>query len=305
MQSNRLSIPGSPPPHALRPCAGGVTGVTRPAPAGAKILPVSFPQLASPTGPKPLPPEPTPAPGAIRTLEAVFMKKFPLILVPGLLCDAQLWQPQVANLDDIADIWIAEHTRSDTMAGVARDMLADAPFASFALAGLSMGGYIALEIMRQAPQRVARLALLDTAAGADLPEQTQKRMDFIALAERGKFLGITDVLLPLLIHPSRLGESALTNVVKSMAKNVGKEAFVRQQRAIMSRADSLGLLAAIDCPALVLCGRQDALTPLARHEEIAAGIKGARLEVIENCGHLSTLEKPAEVNAALRRWLSA
>jgi pimeloyl-ACP methyl ester carboxylesterase len=233
------------------------------------------------------------------------MKKFPLVLVPGLLCDAQLWQPQLENLTDVADIWIADHTRSDTMAGVARDVLADVPFASFALAGLSMGGYIALEIMRQAPQRVARLALLDTAAGADLPAQSQKRMDFIALAERGKFPGITDVLLPLLIHPSRLRESALTDVIKSMAKNVGEKAFVRQQRAIMSRADSLRLLAAIDCPTLVLCGRQDALTPLAQHEKIAAGIKGARLEVIEDCGHLSTLEKPAEVNAALRRWLSA
>lgn len=233
------------------------------------------------------------------------MNKLPLVLVPGLLCDAQLWQPQVASLGDIADIWIANHTRSDTMAAVARDVLAEAPFARFALAGLSMGGYIAFELMRQAPQRVSRLALLDTAAGADLPEQTRRRMDFIALAERGKFLGITDMLLPLLIHPSRSGESALTNVIKSMAKNVGKEAFVRQQRAIMSRADSAGLLGAIDCPTLVLCGRQDALTPLARHEEIAAGIKLARLEIIENCGHLSTLERPAEVNAALRRWLSA
>ncbi len=233
------------------------------------------------------------------------MTKIPLVMVPGLLCDAQLWRPQVEDLAGVADIWIADHTRSDTMAGVARDVLADAPFASFALAGLSMGGYIALEIMRQAPQRVARLALLDTAAGADLPEQTQRRMDFIALAERGKFLGITDVLLPLLIHPSRRAERALTDVVKSMAKNIGKDAFVRQQRAIMSRADSLGLLASIACPTLVLCGRQDALTPLARHEEIAAGISGARLEVIEDCGHLSTLEKPVPVNAALRRWLAA
>lgn len=233
------------------------------------------------------------------------MNRFPLVLIPGLLCDAQLWQPQAEDLSDIADIWIADHAWSDTMAGVARDVLADAPFSSFALAGLSMGGYIALEIMRQAPQRVARLALLDTAAGADLPEQTQRRLDFIALAERGSFLGITDVLLPLLIHPSRLEEDVLTGVVRSMAANVGSEAFVRQQRAIMGRAGSLELLASIDCPTLVLCGRQDALTPLARHEEIAAGIKGARLEVVENCGHLSTLERPVEVNAALRRWLAA
>ena len=233
------------------------------------------------------------------------MKKYPLVLVPGLLCDAQLWRSQLENLADIADVWIADHTRSDTMAGVARDALADAPFASFALAGLSMAGYIALEIMRQAPQRITRLALLDTAPGADLPEQTQKRMDFIALAERGKFPGITDALLPLLIHPSRRSERALTDVVKSMAKNIGKEAFVRQERAIMSRADSRGLLATIACPTLVLCGRQDALTPLARHEEMAATIRGAQLEVIEDCGHLSTLERPTEVNAALRRWLAA
>jgi len=190
------------------------------------------------------------------------------------------------------------------MSGVARDVLADTPFSSFALAGLSMGGYIALEIMRQAPQRVAKLALLDTAAGAEQPEQTLRRMDLIALAKRGKFRDITDTLLPLLIHPDRLGESALTNVIKSMAKNIGKQAFVRQQHAIMSRADSLGLLTGITCPTLVLCGRQDALTPVARHEEIAAGIRSARLEVIEDCGHLSTLEKPAEVNAALRRWLA-
>lgn len=233
------------------------------------------------------------------------MKKFPLVLIPGLLCDTQLWQPQVENLADIAHIWIADHTRSDTMAGVARDVLADAPFASFAVAGLSMGGYIALEIMRQAPRRVPRLALLDTAAGAELPQQTQRRMDFIAWTGRGEFARVTETLLPLLVHPARLTERALTDTIRSMASNIGKDAFVRQQHAIMSRADSSGLLAAIACPTLVLCGRQDALTPLARHEEIAAGIKGARLDVIEDCGHLSTLEKPEEVNSALRRWLSA
>lgn len=231
------------------------------------------------------------------------MKKLRLILIPGLLCDAQLWRPQVESLTDIADIWIADHTRSDTMADVARDILTDAPFVDFALAGLSMGGYIALEIMRQAPQRVSRLALLDTAASGELPEQTQRRLAFIALAERGKFLGVTDALLPLLIHSSRAGERALTNVIKSMARNIGKDAFVRQQRAIMSRSDSLALLASITCPTLVLCGRQDALTPLARHEEIAAGLSGARLEIIEDCGHISTLERPGEVNSAMRRWL--
>ena len=233
------------------------------------------------------------------------MNKTPLVLVPGLLCDAQLWQAQVDGLTDVADIWIADHTRSATMAGVAADVLADAPFESFSLAGLSMGGYISLEIMRQAPQRVTRLALLDTAALGDLPEQTKTRLAFIELAQRGNFSGVTDALLPLLVHPARRAEQPLTDSIKSMARNIGKDAFIRQEQAIMSRADSVALLAEICCPTLVLCGRQDALTPLARHEQMATGIKGARLEVIEDCGHMSTMERPAQVNAALRRWLAA
>lgn len=232
------------------------------------------------------------------------MEKTPLVLVPGLLCDKQLWRSQIEDLADVTDCWVADHTRADTMAGVARDVLADAPFTRFALAGLSMGGYIALEIMRQAPQRVTKLALLDTTAGGESAAQTQRRLDFIAFAEGGHFDRVTETLLPLLIHSARQGERSLTGTVRSMARNIGKDAFIRQQRAIMSRADSLGLLAGINCPTLVLCGRQDALTPLARHEEIASGIKGARLEVVENCGHLSTLEQPGEVNAALRRWLA-
>jgi pimeloyl-ACP methyl ester carboxylesterase len=159
--------------------------------------------------------------------------------------------------------------------------------------------------MRQAPRRVARLALLDTAATAEQAQQTQRRMDFIAWAGRGEFARVTETLLPLLVHAERLTQRTLIDTIVSMANNIGKDAFVRQQRAIMSRSDSLGLLASIACPTLVLCGRQDALTPLARHEEIARGIKGAQLEIIEDCGHLSTLERPAEVNSALRRWLGA
>ena len=232
------------------------------------------------------------------------MDRLGLVLVPGLLCDAQLWRSQLDSLADIADLWVADHTRSDTMAGVARDVLADAPFKDFALAGLSMGGYVSLEMMRQAPQRVRKLALLDTAARADTPEQTKRRHEFIGLANRGKFLGVTDMLMPLLVHPSRLEETPLTDAIKLMAKNVGKEGFIRQQRAIMSRADSRPLLATIACPTLVLCGRQDQLTPLDRHEEMAAGIQGCRLEVLEDCGHMSTMEKPDEVNHALRQWLS-
>ena len=226
-----------------------------------------------------------------------------LIAVPGLLCDGQLWQPQIAALDGVAECWIADHTRSNNMADIAGRLLRAAPFETFALAGLSMGGYVAFEVMRQAPERVIGLALLDTSARADTPEQSRSRMEFISLAERGRFLGVTDALLPRLVHPSRLRDRELVETIKQMAKNVGKEAFIRQERAIMSRPDSWPLLRKIACPTVVLCGRQDVLTPLERHEEIAEAVSGATLEIIENCGHLSTLERPVEVGAALKRWL--
>jgi pimeloyl-ACP methyl ester carboxylesterase len=227
-----------------------------------------------------------------------------LVLVPGLLCDELMWQGQLTALAAAADCWVADHTRSETMAEVAADVLRDAPFEKFALAGLSMGGYVVLEMMRQAAHRVQRLALLDTTARSDTAEQTRKRRDFISLAERGRFLGITDVLLPLLIHPSQLANRELASTIRKMAKNTGRDAFIRQERAIISRSDSLPLLSRIACPTLVMCGRQDALTPLALHEELAAGISGSRLEIVEECGHLSTMERPAETSAAIGRWLA-
>jgi pimeloyl-ACP methyl ester carboxylesterase len=228
-----------------------------------------------------------------------------LVLVPGLLCDALLWKAQIEVLQGQIKCWVADHTRSETMAGVAADVLRDAPFERFALAGLSMGGYVALEIIRQAHQRVDRLALLDTSARADTAEQMEKRRGLIALARRGRFIGVTQALLPLFIHKSRLADEQLVTTVKEMSRNIGRDAFIRQEEAIMSRADSRPLLAAIACPTLVLCGRQDAVAPLDRHEEMANGISGATLKVIEECGHLSTLERPADVSEALRAWLSA
>lgn len=228
-----------------------------------------------------------------------------LVLVPGLLCDALLWRDQIEALDGQIKCWVADHTRSTTMAGVAADVLRDAPFERFALAGLSMGGYISLEILRQAPQRVDRLALLDTSARADTPQQLEKRRGLIALARRGRFIGVTHALLPLYVHPSRLMDEKLVTTVKEMARNIGRDAFVRQEEAIMTRADSLPLLPTIACPVLVICGRHDAIAPLDRHEEMAERIPGATLKVIEECGHLSTLERPAEVSEALKAWLLA
>jgi len=231
--------------------------------------------------------------------------KLGLVLIPGLLCDALLWKEQIEALGGQIKCWVPDHTRSDTMAGVAADVLREAPFERFALAGLSMGGYVALEVMRQASHRVDQLALLDTSARADTPQQLEKRRGLIALARRGRFIGVTQGLLPLFIHRSRLADEKLVTTVKKMARNIGRDAFVRQEEAIMSRVDSLPLLPTIACPTLVLCGRHDAVAPLDRHEEMAKGIPGATLVVIEECGHLSTLERPAEVTGALRTWLSA
>ena len=227
-----------------------------------------------------------------------------LVLVPGLLCDAALWRGQVEDLADIAQLWVADVTRDDSMTAMARRVLAEAPAGRFALAGLSMGGYVAQAIMREAPERVERLALLDTSAMADTPEQTARRRGLIDLAEKGDFKGVTPRLLPLFVHPDRLSDKPLTDAVMAMTERVGKDAFLRQQRSIMGRLDNRPNLPQVDCPALVLCGRQDQMTPLAWSEEIAALIPGARLEIIEHCGHLTTMERPWETSVALRQWLT-
>lgn len=230
--------------------------------------------------------------------------KTPLVLLPGLLCDDRLWLPQTQVLGNIADISTADLTWDDSIASMAGRVLADAP-ANFALAGLSMGGYVALEIMRQAPGRVEKLALLDTAAAPDTAEQTARRRGLIELAAKGRFKGVTPRLLPLLIHPSKIDDAELTGVVMDMAEDIGMDAFLRQQQAIMGRADSRPLLADITCPTLVLCGEDDAITPLSVHRDMAAQIPDAHLIVVEDCGHLSTLERPEPVNRALEDWLAA
>lgn len=232
------------------------------------------------------------------------MNKTNLVLVPGLLLDERMWSHQKDTLSDLADIMIPVARHDDTMTKMARRILEEAPD-TFALAGLSMGGYIAQEIMRQAPDRVERLALLDTSYLADAPEQTERRRELIEMSRHGQFKGVTSRLLPLLIHDARLGDEELTEVVYAMADNIGQEAFVRQQTAIMHRPDGTRDLGLIHCPTLVLCGRQDQLTPLAIHEEMAARIPHAKLVVIEDSGHLSTLERPRAVSAVIRYWLQS
>jgi pimeloyl-ACP methyl ester carboxylesterase len=187
------------------------------------------------------------------------------------LCDATLWRHQCKNLADIAAIRVVDLTGHDSVGALADAVLAAAA-ARFALAGLSMGGYVALEVMRRAPERVSRLALLDSSARADTPQQSARRRDLIALAGKGRFKGVTPRLLPLFIHPDRLGDAALTGAVTAMAEAVGRDAFVRQQRAVLGRPDGRADLARIACPTLVLCGRQDEPTPLKAHQEMAAAI---------------------------------
>jgi pimeloyl-ACP methyl ester carboxylesterase len=228
----------------------------------------------------------------------------PVLLVPGLGCSPRLYGEQISLLWRHGSVTVADTTRDDTIAAMARRALAAAPL-RFALAGLSMGGYVAFEIMRQAPERVARLALLDTSARPERPEQTVLRKERIALARAGRFAEILDMQFPLLVHQSRRTDAMLKGIVNAMHEDVGAAAYLRQQQAIMARADSRPLLAAVSCPTLVLVGDSDELTPPAHAEEMAAGIKGSRLVMVAACGHLATLERPAEVNAALEEWMNA
>lgn len=231
--------------------------------------------------------------------------KQPLVLLPGLLCDSALWEPQLSNLADIADFFVADLTEFETMKEMGESVLRDAPWQEFALAGLSMGGYVALEVTRQAPQRVTRLALLDSRARPEKPDETERRQQLMKLAqsERG-FTPVTSRMVLLMLHPSRVKDAQLTKTIRDMAERTGVEAYLRQQRAIISRPDFRPGLPKINCPTLVLCGRQDQLTPPECSEEMAAAIPEAKLLVVEECGHLSTLERPAEVNAAMRAWLA-
>ncbi|HEX4618140.1 MAG TPA: alpha/beta fold hydrolase [Steroidobacteraceae bacterium] len=226
----------------------------------------------------------------------------PLVLIPGLLASARLFAPQIPMLWRLGPLTVADHTRDDSMDAIARRILASAP-PRFALAGLSMGGYICFEILRQEPGRVARLALLDTSARADTPEATAMRRTQMALAAEGRLGEVVETQFERMVHPLHRNDTRLRDLNRLMGEDVGPEAFVRQQTAIIGRPDSLPTLAAIGCPTLVLVGEQDELTPPARAAEIADGIPGAQLMTVPECAHLSTIERPREVTRALVDWL--
>lgn len=231
------------------------------------------------------------------------MARQTLVLLPGLLNTRRLFEHQIADLGDIAEIVVPQLWTHESIGAMAEAALSAAP-ERFALAGFSMGGYVAFEILRCAPERVERLALIDTQATPDSPEVTARRHGFIEQTKLGRFKGVQPSLLPQIVHRSRLNDPTVVQPILDMALEIGAEGFVREQTAIMERADSRHMLVDIEVPTVVIVGRQDQVTPLPRSEEMAADIADSRLVVLEECGHMSPLERPAEVTGALRRWLS-
>jgi pimeloyl-ACP methyl ester carboxylesterase len=228
---------------------------------------------------------------------------FPVVLIPGLLCDGALWDKAIKGLAGQMRPHIADITGAESIPELARQVLAAAP-RQFGLVGLSMGGYVAFEIMRQAPERVLKLCLFDTSARPDAPEQRERRQALLALAKSGQFKGVTPRLLPLLIHPANIDNKDLTATVMAMAERVGRDAFQRQQTAILNRVDSRPLLRDIKCPAMMVVGDKDALTPPDFAREIADGILGCSLHIVPDAGHLPPLEQPEASSQLMARWLA-
>lgn len=228
----------------------------------------------------------------------------PLVLIPGLSCTAEMFAPQIAALSPHRPVIVASTLEGDSMAQMAAAILRDAP-PRFALGGISMGGYIAFEIMRQAPERVERLALMSTTARPDAPEQTAQRQTLIERVETGELETLLREVSPRLVHPLHKDDQTLIDTQVRMGLEIGAEGFVRQQKASITRADSRPDLPATRIPTLVLVGDRDPLTPPIRAREIASALPGAHLVIIPDCGHASTLEQPQAVSAALEEWLTA
>ena len=226
----------------------------------------------------------------------------PIVFLPGLICDARLWRDVIDGLADTVAPIVADLRLDETIAGMAARTLAAAP-PRFALAGLSMGGYVALEIMRQAPERVTHLALFDTSARADTEERRETRRKGIEMIGQGKFIGVSRGLLGSLLAPHHLG-TPLADEVQAMSERVGGEVYTRQQKAIMNRVDSVPLLKDIAVPTLVGVGALDKMTPPELAEEMADLIPGAELVRFPDAAHLPTMENPGPVLEAMKSWLN-
>lgn len=225
-----------------------------------------------------------------------------LVFLPGLLCDPTVWAEQAAALAGSADILTVALFGAETIGALAEQVLARAP-GRFALAGHSMGGRVALEVVRQAPERVAALALLDTGVHSRRANEAADRWSLVEMAWSEGMAALARRWLPPMVHPARLGDTALMDRLTAMVCRATPDDFERQVRALLGRPDATGQLAAIRCPTLVLCGRQDVWSPLQQHEAMAAAIPGATFRVVEECGHMSTVERPEAVAEALGVWL--
>lgn len=225
-------------------------------------------------------------------------------MIPGLICDAALWAHQTAHLGDVGRPTVADTTGGGSLGDMAQAILDAAP-ERFALAGFSMGGYVSLEIMRRAPDRVERLALIDTSARADSPEQSALREQYINQTKAGSYKGVTPRLARTLVHPDQRENADLIDAITGMGERLGPEVFLKQLAAIRGRPDSRPDLAAISCRTLVLCGRDDAVTPPEVAAEMAEAIPNGQLVLIEQSGHMTPLEQPQAVTALLWSWLTA
>jgi pimeloyl-ACP methyl ester carboxylesterase len=229
----------------------------------------------------------------------------PLVLLPGMMCDARLFEPQIRGLSDVAETWVGDLTRQDTMAALASAVLAEAPFERFALAGLSMGGIVALNMLARSPERIAGLALLDTNHLAETPERQALRQPQIARALGGDLATVlVDEMKPHYFGPAQKGNRSLLDLVLRMGLDLGPHVFERQSLALKERPDASGALSRYPGPVLLLCGEHDRLCPPERHRDMARLVRQAKLVIVPDSGHLSTLEAPDAVTAALRNWLA-
>ena len=230
------------------------------------------------------------------------MTSEPLVLLPGMMCDARLFGPQIAELSADTAVMVAPITQGERVEEIASHLLDQLPH-RFALAGLSMGGIVAMEILRRAPDRVSRIALLDTNPLAETPQVAAAREPQIVAVRAGRMQDVMrDEMKPNYLAPGPHRGDVL-DLVMDMAEALGPEVFVRQSRALQRRPDQQTTLRKCRAPALVLCGAHDTLCPVKRHEFMAELIPNATLRVMEHSGHLPTLEQPAETTRALREWL--
>ncbi|MHA3048951.1 alpha/beta fold hydrolase [Acinetobacter sp. ANC 4639] len=226
-----------------------------------------------------------------------------VVFIPGLLNDEKLWQHQANALSQQAQVIIADLSKDDNLSAMAQRILQQAP-EKFALVGLSMGGYVAFELLRQAPERVIKLALFDTSARPDSITSAKHCQATINSIQMGKFMGVTNKLLPQIIHPSRVHDP-IGEEIKAMAQRLGGHTFLNQQKAILGRIDSRPFLANIHIPTLVAVGENDLVTPVKLAQEMHEGIPNSQLHIFKHCGHLPPLECPEETTALLKHWLAS